>query len=1042
MNIDRHLHELELIKMLKTNQEKAKASRLVLIDTLLPIYGETNKKKAPSLLELIDSYPVKSLVNDDKIINSLHFIRILGANAEHGDKIRDNDARIVVKNLEFFLDFLRSKESPEDKIESPEFFTEFETRKIYIDTYLREAGWDILEEKGVMYPGKAGIEIEVSDMPNNAETGFCDYVLYDRSGRPLAVVEAKKTAIDPRKGRHQADLYAESLKKQFGYKPIIYYTNGYEIHLIDGIYPDRQVYAFHALEELELMLQKRNRGKIADMTVDNNIAGRPYQKMALTNLCERLNDNHRRGLIVMATGTGKTRTAIALTDILARNNWIKNVLFLADRTALVNQAEENFVKLLPNMTTCKLSDKTKDARKKDLNARIMFSTYQTMINYIDSEEKIFTTGRFDLIIVDESHRSIFNRYGSIFNYFDGFLVGFTATPRGEVGKNTYDIFECELGEPTFNYPLEDAIKEHYLVGYKVLNRHSRIMTQGIKREELTEEQMEMLDDFYEGEQETPDFNIPANAIFKTIFNEATCRSVLEDLMENGIRINNDEILGKTIIFAYNHRHAQMIVDEFRKMYPKYSANTCQLVDYSVNYADDLVKKYGKDPEFRIAVSVDMLDTGVDVPEILNLVFFKPVRSKIKFIQMIGRGTRLCDDLLAPGRGKKEFLIFDYCDNFEYFQIDRPEAIKSEETISLSQRVFALKTEIVFNLQDDISQSDDFLKSYHSRTVEQLLTSVRDLKENKSRIAIRKNLKYVDKYSQSRTWVALSPVGVHELKTFIAPLIESGIDSDVSALSFDVRMMRVQKAILRGNLGSASNDIKKVREIAQFLLQNKCSIPQVFEKRDDLKEIVDGETWSDIDFKELERLRQSVRELMKYISGQELKLIDIDVTDELIDPEFQPDGTVIDIRTYREKVIDYLTKNGDDETIEKIRNLEPLNQKDADRLKQLLWYDLGSEDEYNENANGKSLAVFIRSLVGINQDAVNEKFGEYLDEHQLNSKQQDFINTIIKYVQKNGDINPDDLVSGPLGNIEWYELFGGNVEPIKYMVKTLHDVIEV
>ncbi|MBQ1563729.1 DEAD/DEAH box helicase family protein, partial [Candidatus Saccharibacteria bacterium] len=709
-----YMGRLELIRALPTKEEKAKASRLVLREVLEQIFPEKSakKKKKYSLLELIDCAPIKNYVNDDQVTESLHFIRIIGIRAEHNQPIREKDVKIAVDNLENFIKFLDHRNESTEPIKSPEFFTEAETRAAYIDMYLREAGWDVLTQKGVALPGKAGIEIEVGNMPNNAGVGYCDYVLYDRAGKPLAVVEAKKTSKDPQIGRHQADLYAESLKEKFGYKPVIYYTNGYETHVIDGVYPDRKVTAFHTLEELERMIQRRTRGNITDMAAKDEIAGRPYQKMALTRMCERFNARHRRGLVVMATGTGKTRVSIALTDILARNGWIKNVLFLADRTSLVKQAKRNYAKLLPDMTICELSEGGN--ANKDMNARLMFCTYQTMINYIDAEDKDFSTGRFDLIIVDEAHRSIFNRYASIFAYFDSLLVGFTATPRDEVGSSTYGIFECESGEPTFDYPLEDAIKEHYLVGYEVINRHSRIMTQGIKREELDEDQLEQLDDFLEGDRETPDLTIPANAIFRSIFNEDTCRSVIEDLMEKGIRVNGGETIGKTIIFAYNHKHAEMIVNEFKKLYPHLPPNTCQLVDYSVNYAEDLVVKFDTDDEFRVAVSVDMLDTGIDVPAVSNLMFFKPVRSKIKFVQMIGRGTRLCPDLFGPGNDKKKFLIFDYCDNFEYFQVEHNEVVSCGDKISLSQRIFALRSEIAYSLQDFESQEDEFLSSYRNK----------------------------------------------------------------------------------------------------------------------------------------------------------------------------------------------------------------------------------------------------------------------------------------------------------------------------------------
>ena len=393
--------------------------------------------------------------------------------------------------------------------------SEANTRKLYIDLYLKEAGWDVLDAENVAIAGKAGIEIKVEGMPNAQGIGFCDYVLYGRDGKPLAIVEAKKTSVSPEKGRHQVDLYGECMKAIYGYKPILYYTNGYVTKVIDGIYPDRTVMAFHTIDELELMMQRRNRGNITDLKISDRITNRPYQKMAITNLCEWLNQKHRRGLLVMATGTGKTRVAISLVDVLSRNNWVKNVLFLADRTSLVNQAKKNFAKLLPNMSICELSGN----EEKDYNARLMFCTYQTMINYIDAEDKRFTSGRFDLIIIDEAHRSIFNKYGSIFAYFDSLLVGLTATPKSEVDANTYRIFGCESGIPNFDYSLEEAVKDKYLVNYKSFSRTTKLLKRGIKYNELTEDEKRQLDEYFVDEPPTPDFTVSEKELFKKIFNK-------------------------------------------------------------------------------------------------------------------------------------------------------------------------------------------------------------------------------------------------------------------------------------------------------------------------------------------------------------------------------------------------------------------------------------------------------------------------------------------------------------------------------------------
>lgn len=453
MTIDLLKQNLITAAEIKDAAERVKAYRGVLTDAIDYIYESTNthKPEKASLLELVDSDVLANYVQDSDVINSLHYVRILGMNAEHDQKIKKTADKLAYDNLAYFIGLIEAQEKgTRAQYQKPPYMSEANTRKLYIDLYLKEAGWDVLDTENVAIAGKAGIEIKVEGMPNAQGIGFCDYVLYGRDGKPLAIVEAKKTSVSPEKGRHQVDLYGECMKAIYGYKPILYYTNGYVTKVIDGIYPDRTVMAFLTIDELELMMQRRNRGNITDLKISDRITNRPYQKMAITNLCEWLNQKHRRGLLVMATGTGKTRVAISLVDVLSRNNWVKNVLFLADRTSLVNQAKKNFAKLLPNMSICELSGN----EEKDYNARLMFCTYQTMINYIDAEDKRFTSGRFDLIIIDEAHRSIFNKYGSIFAYFDSLLVGLTATPKSEVDANTYRIFGCESGIPNFDYSLQ------------------------------------------------------------------------------------------------------------------------------------------------------------------------------------------------------------------------------------------------------------------------------------------------------------------------------------------------------------------------------------------------------------------------------------------------------------------------------------------------------------------------------------------------------------------------------------------------------------
>lgn len=1035
-----------------------------------------------SLFELISSYEITNFINDQCILDSLHYIRILGNNAAHNNKIKPSEAMLGLENLHFFVGEMlillglikdypafdkslvekTKEEQPpitEEKIEvkaetenvfkqginkgtkfnaqRPDYMSEAQTRKIYIDLYLREAGWDVCDKENVCIAGKAGIEIKVEGMPNGTGEGFCDYVLFGRDGRPLAIVEAKKTSVSPEKGRHQVCLYGECMKRKYGYTPVLYYTNGYSLKVIDGIYPDRELMAYHTIDELELMIQRRDRKDITDLRINDEITNRPYQKMAITSICEHFNKKNRRGLLVMATGTGKTRVAISLVDVLSRNQWVKNVLFLADRTSLVNQAKRNFMKLLPHMSVCELSA----AGEKDMNARLMFCTYQTMINYIDSDTKGFSTGRFDLIIIDEAHRSIFKKYSSIFAYFDSLLVGLTATPRDQVDANTYRIFGCESGVPTFSYGLEEAVKDKYLVDWREpLERTTTILERGIKYKDLSAEEKEQYEEVFGADM--VDTEIGNNEIFRTVYNENTCDRVLETLMNEGLKIDNGEKIGKTIIFAYNHKHAELIVERFHKLYPGKGANFCRLIDNYVNYADSLIIEFEENPDFQIAVSVDMLDTGVDVPAVLNLVFFKPVKSYIKFMQMIGRGTRLCPDVFGPGKDKEYFNIFDWCHNFEYFSEPEHRIQKGIAAISLTQRLFELRLDILQELQKIEHQEQEFNKQYYDMLKSQLLGLVKHIKGNSSRISVRQKMQYLDKYTDEDTWQCISPVMAKEIKIHIGPLVEEDTTDHKYSKAFDCKVLFIEFALLTtGNASVAQDEIATIRTTAKYLLA-KASIPQIMQKAKVLKEIESEQFWGNPALSDLERIRIEVRELMKFLEGDTTVSVLTDFKDEAIELKGSSVG-LLDIRTYREKVIDYLAENYDNPVISKIKNLEQLTTEDLDELEQILWNQLGTKSDYQKTTSTPNLAVFIRSLVGLEQKAINEKFGEYLNDNVLNAQQQEFIKTIISYVNENGDIETSDLLNtSPFDDQDILELFGEKLQILQYIVNTVHTVVQV
>ncbi len=1002
-----------------------------------------------TLVEMLNREEFRTFIGDERVMMAAHYIRKVGNNAAHAVKVTRREAFFALLNLYNLVGAVLLKlqmvsevrpfdgslvpnvverpvmvptvvkvseddamvqaankealESPTPVQQLPTDLSEAETRRMYIDLMLKEAGWQVLEVEGCIQPLRACIEVKVQGMPNAGGEGFADYVLFGGNGKPLAVVEAKRSSVSPLKGKHQAELYADCLERQYGVRPVIYYSNGFETYIIDGLgYPARRLYSFHTASDLEWLIQQRERRDISDFSVKDHITDRAYQKMAIKAVCEHLNKKHRRALLVMATGTGKTRVSISMVDVLMRNGWVKNVLFLADRISLVNQAHKNFVKLLPNATTCVLSENGGD---KDMQARITFSTYQTIINYIDTDAKLFSVGRFDLIIIDEAHRSIFGKYGAVFNYFDALLVGLTATPRNEVDKSTYDIFEMEQGVPNFAYELEDAVGEGYLVNFRGLKRGSMILKEGIKYSNLSEAEKQQMEAVWEYEEEVRD--ISGSEIFSYIFNEGTIDAVLQDLMENGLKVQYGERLGKSIIFAYNHRHAELIVERFNVLYPECGPDFCVLIDNYVTYSQDLINRLEvRDKNPQVAVSVDMLDTGIDVPDVLNLVFFKPVKSLIKFMQMIGRGTRLSPNIFGEGKDKECFYIFDWCCNFDFFE-KNPDGNVAGSSISLTERIFGLRAEIAFYLQHGDHQQDNYMRNYHDELKLLLRQQVQTLDEN--HISVRMKWEVVSRFKTEETWISLADQDVQTLKCDIAPLLPKNT-MEPSAKMFDALMLTIELALLNLEM-NAGRKISQVQKVAQRLYDEKATLPQVQAKMALIQEVMSVTAWENVSMAWLEKVREELRDLMQFLKTTGRWFI-IDIDDVITD-----DGEAVGVLprvTYKQRVIDFLATHRDLPVLRKINRLEQLTEKDIDELERILWHELGTQEEFsNLTINmpcANNIGAFIRSLVGIDRDVALRKFSTFISGNELNYEQEEFLSTIVNYVCENGDITKDIVVN--------------------------------
>lgn len=1064
-----------------------------------------------SLFELVDGEPFRDFISDERVMMAVHYVRKVGNSAAHTGNVSRKESFFCLLNIYNVVGAILLKlkvveavkpfdgslvpngiekliaaptlvninttdtiitaadiTSVTDRTPVPEIqsdISEAETRKMFIDLMLKEAGWEVLTANGAIQPLKACVEVELQGMPNAHNVGYADYVLFSGNGLPLAVIEAKRTSVSPIKGKHQAELYADCLEAQYGIRPVIYYTNGFETNIIDGLgYPPRRLYGFHSANDLELMIQKRGRGDITDFSVKDDITDRHYQKMAIKAVCEHYNSKHRKGLLVMATGTGKTRVSISLVDVLTRNGWVKNVLFLADRISLVNQAHKNFVKLLPSTTTCVLSDGNSD---RDLNARIIFSTYQTMINYIDTEDKKFSVGRFDLIIIDEAHRSIFGKYGAIFNYFDSMLIGLTATPRDEVDKSTYDIFEMEQGEPNYAYELEDAVSDGYLVNYHGFKRGSLILKEGIKYSSLSDDEKRQMEAVWEYEQARKALDIQtrpgkvqyslehtgihmaaqddasrnyrdilSNEIFSYIFNEDTIDAVLQDLMENGLKVQSGERIGKTVIFAYNHRHAELIVKRFGILYPEYGAGFCALIDNYVTYSQDLIDKFElRDSEPQIAVSVDMLDTGIDVPDILNLVFFKVIKSRIKFLQMIGRGTRLSADIFGGGRDKECFYIFDWCRNFEYFE-KNPNGRETASIQSLTERLFCLRVDIAFHLQHQKYQEDDYCRSLHDDIKQLLREQVAALSDN--HISVRAKWESVSHFKQPDSWIYISDLDVLTLKNDISPLLAKNT-LDESAKKFDVLALTIELSHLSEEV-DASRCVQKVQLIADKL-QEKATLPQIQVKMDTIKEVLSLVAWDNASLQWLEKVRTELRDLMKFLVGDKGKWFIVDI-DDVISYDGESAGVMPRV-SYKQRVIDYLKEHRDSPVLNRIHNLEQLSSADIKELERILWQELGTRQDYDKYTSGmacgNNVAALIRSLIGVDRKEAMRRFGDFISGSELNADQEDFLASIVSYVCENGDITKDIVVNEAPFDERLY-VFTAFMQPLAKYIDSIHNVI--
>ena len=902
-----------------------------------------------------------------------------------------------------------------DTVADTRDYGEDEARNRYIDALLHEAGWPLDTTRDREYP--------VTGMPiipgkNTSGHGFIDYVLWGADGNPLGIVEAKRTGLDPAVGAPQARLYADALEREFGQRPVIFLSNGRTHQIWDDAsgYPPREVAGFYTPDELALMVQRRTRRTpLTGANADTDIAGRGYQLRAIAKAGEHFDAKQRRALLVMATGTGKTRTAIALTKLLLEHGWVKRVLFLADRNALITQAGRAFSKLLPNYAAVNLTD------DKVTEGRIYLSTYPTMMNLIDDARnggvRRFGPGAFDLIIVDEAHRSVYQKYGEIFSWFDALLLGLTATPVDDISRSTYALFGLESGIPTDAYPLNDAIADGYLVPPEPIVYDYGFHRDGIRYDDLSDdakEEWDSLDWEEEGDGSLAPTTVEAPRVFRSLFNADTADKALAELMNRGLRASDTDRIGKTIVFAMNQRHALFLKERFDAKNPHLGGDFAQVITSQSTYAQQLIDDFSvpeKAP--HIAISVDMLDTGIDVPEVQNLMLFKQVHSKTKFWQMIGRGTRLSPGLLGDSGDpahddKQSFRVFDFCGNVDYFDLDRADQVAPLPQ-SLSQRLFTTRVRLVSRIDQTGVEAD--VRDAATGWLRAFVAGI----PVESFVA-RKHRDRITEFSDAERW--REPVGLIEAEDLAAQLggLPSAAGADAEqAKRFDLIMLQRALAQLEGNDRVAERTQARVQAVSAQLLE-KLSVPQVREAAELLEEVSGGEWWEQVTLAQLERARLVLRQLVQFLDRAERQTITVNWEDDLgegRDAALTLTTVGVDVKRFREKVEAYIRGHADHIAIQRLRRNRPLTATDLAELERILIEQGEGTPEALARVTGeRGLGVFVRSLVGLDRAAAEEAFAARLAFSGLNSRQMEFLRHVIDELTRRGEMQPSRLFDPP------------------------------
>ena len=907
--------------------------------------------------------------------------------------------------------------------------TERHTRKEIIDIRLKQAGWNVsdrtqvVEEFDIIYDKQVVSDIQTSYSAHQAS----DYVLLGKDGKPLAVVEAKKTSADATVGEEQAKQYTYNIQKQYNCElPFCMYTNGHDIYFWDlENYIPRKIFSFPTRSDLERMaFIRKNKKPLADELINTNIAGRPYQIQAIRAVFEAMEERKRKFLLIMATGTGKTRTCIAMVDGLMRAGWISRVLFLVDRIALRDQAIEAFKDNAPQYSVWPQTGETKIATDR----RIYVSTYPTMLNITENDG--LSPHFFDLIVVDESHRSIYNVYQNVLSYFNTIILGLTATPTDVVDHNTFELFDCEDGLPTFAYTFEDAVnnKPPYLSNFEVMKLTTKFQQEGIHLSTISEDDQKKL--IAEG-KDPVEINFEGTEIEKAVTNKGTNALIVREFWEECIKDPNGVLPGKTIFFCITMKHARRIKEVFDQFYPQGAGEIAKVIvsdDPRVYGKGGLLDQFKNNDFPRVAISVDMLDTGIDIPELVNLVFAKPVFSYTKFWQMIGRGTRVlnANQRRSWCHEKDKFLVIDCWDNFEYFKLN-PKGKENKLQTALPVRLFKMRLEklkIARELNTEIATAEKL-------ELEKLINSL-----PQNNVIVQDNALDLEKVYEPTFWNELSDDKIQFLDQTISPILRALSSVDFKAMRFEKDIVEFSIA----QLNEESQDIENLKElITTQIAELPLNIGVVAKEKEMINKALKNSFWKNATESDLKLIIDKVAPLMRYcqqfIDGNEqesLNLKDVTYKKEMI--EFGPENELVSVSRYKEMVESMVQQLADDNPIlRKIKSGEAITDEELNELAQMMnEKDPFVTEKLLQRVYGNQHAKFLQFIKHILQveivhsfeETVTLAFNEFIQIHNnLSNNQIEFMTVLKKYLIDKGKIEKKDLINPPFTQLHPMGIMG-------------------